>query len=199
MSCLIISWRRQKTWENLQMSTDGQRRGVLTLFNWFPSQCWKYNSWFWKMAGRCPVRAAYGGPVLRFARQQVVFYGAKTFSLYDELDSSQPLPCGLNLFCLFVGEAKPGVFSTTLPTTWQYFDSYSVIPHTFFFCQLIVSTHLSIYCTYVSCTQLKLKSVFPVEYVPKCCRDTKLRSLPAACGSEDAKPEEAWANRRSLK
>lgn len=61
------------------------------------------------MAGRCPVHAAYGGLFLLFACQQVVFYGAKTFSLYD---SSQPLLYGLNLFCLFVGEAKPGVFST---------------------------------------------------------------------------------------
>lgn len=72
-------------------------------------------------------------------------------------------------------------------------------PTPFFFFQFVLLIHLSIYCTYLSCTQLKLKSVFPVEYVPNCSRDTKLRSLPAACGSEDVKPEEAWANHQSSK
>lgn len=66
---------------------------------------------------------------------------------------------------------------------WQL--EYYATPFTF--CQLALLIRFSIYCTYVSSTQLKLKSVFPVEYAHKCCRDTKLRSLPAACGSDDFK------------
>lgn len=111
---------------------------------------------------------------------------------------TQPLLYGLDSFCLFFGEEesyalKPGLFvNNPLHTTCKRFDSYRVFCHTTLLVT-IKDRHL-LYICLIHPSQLKLKSVFSVEYVYKTLQRHDCNRYQQHVGEE---PEEARTNHPS--
>ena len=137
------------------------------------------------MAGRYPVSAACGG-VLFFYLLANKWYSMvlKHFVFMTSLTLNSAFAVWTEFILPFCGGSYTLSYLTLFKPPACNHDSIltakSITSH--HFCRLAQSICFSIYCTYVSSTQLKLKSVFSVEYIHECCRDMRLQSLPAACG-----------------